>query len=385
MFPDQKWLLDLNQIEGMKPKEARAAIVEKFLKNNPDAVNIAMSDFLQAGFSDLQYIGDVKVDGTNLVKLAQLAQANGMTTGEARRLTRWGKDQLQLEPELFIPAYTAAQDAGTFDKDRTGGLTESVATLRKGGRKVYTLHHGEAFDKWSKGLAKGLELYDSPMLAMVYAHDPDLAQRMATQWYTITPDEATKISTYVGDPDKVGAIPGVKQAEEDWYRSVLEGSGNFQLVDERAVLDAARTIVGSWNMTLGEPQLNNLLSQWKGAQARTLQSQSPFKRYDQQLIQVNAPQDEGAFLRETLRSTGEYGQLFGNKSTAETEQEYVNRFENKSQEYLGDQNIGAVRAGMMSGDPNTVVGQAMASGKAYESSRFRGRLATMADTFRSMT
>ena len=378
LMPEQADWLKAGRKPGESDLNFKIKKVEEFLQNNPKSVSdMVLQEYAQGPFSGLQFEGDIIVDGFKKRTLDGLSQQYGLSFEDVRRLARWGKNRYGIDPELFVGAYQVALDGGTFDDEKTARI--------KGKPETHVILGGNEFATWGKQLEEGLKQYDSPLLAMVFAHDPDLAQRMASQWYSLSADDIERIGSYVGDIDALENMPGVRTSETAWLRSVMEGAGNFQLVDERSVLDAARTIVGSWNMTLGENQLQNLVGQWKSAQARVMQAQNPFQRYSQALQQVDAPQDEAAFLRETLRSTGEYGQLFGNKSNAETEEEYVSRFANQSQEFLGDQNIDAVRAGMRSGDPRAVVGSAMASGDAYESSTFRRKMVRAADVFRSMT
>lgn len=105
---------------------------------------------------------------------------------------------------------------------------------------------------------------------------------------------------------------------------------------------------------------------------------------DDSLRVVDSP-SPGAATAATLRGTAEYGELFGNMADGEDELTYASRFDQESQQLLGDKNLDVVRAGMRSGSRNTVGQAVLLSGEGSDNSTFRQRLARIGEAFREMT
>lgn len=421
MFPELAASFGSGRIDGETDDEFHQRKMETWLSFGPDETK---QFFLHAYGSDpttpLEWRPDMKVDGHSYYDLndwanqyqmrpedvldwANYAKATGVDVGVL--ITAATAAGLELKPNQYradelYKLGPAAPPEPEPEEPYSGGdrfTSEDLMPtpevpgrgMRRHGRarssQKQTLRSSTSLYQFGQKLSEGIDKYDSTVLGIVYATDPMLAERMYASWYELEAEDLTRIQEILGnDWEALQELNGVRDIEVAWLRQVTEGGGiNFKY-DSAAVTEAARTIIGSWNLNLGEAGIESLVAGWKDAQLAVIQSQSPWLQRDA-MNSVDSPDSPDPYFREQLRGTAEYSRLFGHMQAGETEEEYVNRFETQSQNLLGDRMIEHVRTGMMAGDPSAVVGSAIASGDAYKSSRFRERMFSAADVFRSMT
>lgn len=88
--------------------------------------------------------------------------------------------------------------------------------------------------------------------------------------------------------------------------------------------------------------------------------------------------DVGAQLRKLAEGQPVYNELYGKKQAGQSEADYQGSFVAASGDLLGNEaaDNGAVLAGMRTGDYQTTVGATAGSSRAWNNSRFLGRLAS---------
>lgn len=234
---------------------------------------------------------------------------------------------------------------------------------------------------------KALDQYSgSVSVARVAMHSPDLAQRMFDDPYSLSIEEIREIDKMIGG---VQSIADKDPAGASWLMDRMLGSSPTKVtVNKDGIREAAKTLAASWNMTgLSDAQLDQIVNTVVGPQIAAARQSlgNPFNpKFNDGLNVINTP-DALSAAKNKLRGTAEYRDLFGNLRAGETEEEYAGRFLGESEQLLGDTDPGLARAGMRSGDRNTVGQAILASGRGTDSSVFQQRLSRLGEAFRSMT
>lgn len=228
--------------------------------------------------------------------------------------------------------------------------------------------------------------YGSELLGTVAVIQPDLAQRLYDDPYTLTVEELKTVEGIVGAPSQYTSTTDVAGA--NWIQQRLLGGQETIKVDKSGAAEAARTLASSWNLPgLSDRQVNSIVNAVVGPQVAAAKAAlgNPFNPtlHNGPRV-VNAPSPYAAAAGK-LRGSAAYKELFGNLQDGESEEGYAARFDSESQEMLGDKNLEAVRAGMRSGSRNTVGQSALMSGAGSDSSTFRGRLANLGKAFKGST
>jgi len=260
---------------------------------------------------------------------------------------------------------------------------------------------GTTAGQFLRGYEKGMELYDNPFIASIHAVDPDMAERVFREGPMLTAEEWAYVESIVGGVSLYGNTGNaswdtrIRAIEAQIAKAVEFGMGGpvdrgtaerFE-VNEGAAREVGRTLAGNWNMTLSDEDVAILGSAFGGA------VRSAYMAAWNEAMSVGADGapisgdgiDPNSYAADYLRRLPEYLDLFGAKHQAETEEEYVAKFEQMSSTILGYDDPDAVRAGMESGDRNVVGQQALLSGTAEDSSTWQERAAGIEAAFRAMT
>lgn len=250
-----------------------------------------------------------------------------------------------------------------------------------------------------RGFDIGMGMYDNPFIAAIHAVNPELAERVFREGPTLTAKEWANIENMIGNIDQYKTGNTVYDTRLEQIKKQIEkvalaeeglppgGSAPVFEVSEDAAREVGRALAGAWNLTMTDEEIAILGSTFGGA------VRSAYMAAWQESMAAGSEGDPvaatsfnpSAYAAEYLRKLPEYLELFGEKHAAETEEEYVAKFEQMSQELLGYDDPDAVRAGMVSGSRDTVGQNAVLSGAAQGSSRWQERAAGLAEVFRSMT
>lgn len=228
--------------------------------------------------------------------------------------------------------------------------------------------------------------YDSETVARVAMHDSSLAERLYNDPYSLSIEELKNVDVYVGGVEN---IINQDPAGGSWLQERLLGtSGDVVQVDKDGAREAARQLAASWNMPgLSDSQLDRIVQGVVGPQLSVIKQAmgNPFNpKINDDINVVNVPSPYAVAAKD-IRGTAEYRELFGQMQDGESEEQYAGRFNSESQELLGDRNLEVIRAGMRTGDRNTVGQAALLSGAGSDSSTFRQRLARLGNAFKDMT
>lgn len=239
----------------------------------------------------------------------------------------------------------------------------------------------------AKEYREGLDLYEgSQVLAGIHVSDPELAAKLREDPYGMDSGELRRALDYLGQGvDDEGS--GSSDPQLDWIKQRL--AGGYQAtasVDTGAVTEALNTLAQAWNLVGVEGVTASVARDVvAGAVARARASlPNPFGPIQSGVNVVDSVQNIEARIRQRLRQTGDYQDLFGQKDAAESEEEYVARFENRSQSVLGDDDSNVVRNAMRSGNVNAVYQQALLTDAGDASTRFQEILARNAQVLREM-
>jgi len=353
-------------------------------------------------------VEDRIIDGQSASTVFQLSSQMGIRSSEAAHLLNTA-DRFGIPRELMAVAYqqnrresgrlsTYAHDRDNWsrptrgsrrtnrvDQQEEGPIPEGSSGARLDPQKISAHRIGVR-------LNEGMEMYGDRVTAAVYVQNPELAHKMFTDPWSMNREELQEAIDALGDQD----VPGGKE-QMDWLRARRDGqldmsAGQGESRDTDAAREAARTLAAEWNMTsLPNSVLDAIAGGWLGNARGAVQASlpNPFNP-DLSIPQGGGVEDRAldleTFVRNHLRSLPEYQELFGNMTEGEDEDDYAGRFQSQASGLLGNVATGeAARAGMRTGDIDTVGQQAISSGSALKSSTFQERLAVLADAFRSGT
>lgn len=259
-----------------------------------------------------------------------------------------------------------------------GAVPEQIDEVRRFASEQYEI---------AQRLKDGNELYSSPLLSMIYAVDPELAERLKSG-EPLTVEETRMLKEIIGADDTLlRQIDNMRLPELDHVMDLMTGETTQLTYDETAVLEAARTIAQSWNLDFDDAELLGLTKTWKDGQQETFNQRSPFLETEDRVntFGEGGQSDGNLAMRETIRNTPDYQRFFSNKPGSQTEETYVSRFQNQSSRIFGDLVPEAIQAGMETGDINAVGQAGIYSGAAEESSQFLGGLARLSQSLRKLT
>lgn len=324
-------------------------------------------------------------------RVQSLARVGGIPTTMARRVMS-AAEQAEVNP--FALSVVVGKNYGEGRVNYTPGLRN---VDRETGRAPSAREARERFENRAIGdLASELQqwsqqLFNPAMAVFAMIEDPELARRMQADPWGATSAELRRIRDALGpmssDPDAAAALSWIDQRLSGAFKDVS------QQVDTGTVREAARNLAAAWNLPdLGDGWLDSLASAYASQYAVGLDTLYPNPFSDDNMDRprqiIRHVQGAGAMAADRLRATAGYRELFGNKTDGESEEEYVGRFEQMAGHTFGpgfDGSTEAVRTGMRSGESQDVRTHGIASGEAFDSSTFQGRLASFAQAFRSMT
>jgi len=233
----------------------------------------------------------------------------------------------------------------------------------------------------------GMERYGSELLATVSLEDNDLANRLHNDPYSLTTEELNNVVDIIGGTDKWSGMPGL-ESQASWITERLMGTQQVARVDISGAKEAARTLAAAWNMPeLSEAQLTQIASGQVAANLSAIRAAqgNPFKpEVGGGIKVVNLPSPYAA-AAESMRGTAMYQELFQNRRSGESEEEYAQRFDRSVSKFTGDSDPALARVGMRSGDPETVGRNLMATGEGYDNSTFMERLTRLGNAFKGAT
>lgn len=228
---------------------------------------------------------------------------------------------------------------------------------------------------------QGLGLYDqSHLLAAIHISNPGLAQRLRDDPYSLDTGELQTALDLAGGGEGREADP-----QMNWIKTRLAGGYRAsEEVDKESMRNAVQVLADGWNLTGTEAVAAALTSELvSDAVARAQASlPNPFGPLEQGTKITDTIRDQAAAVKRRLRETGEYKELFEHLAGGESEEEFVRRFESRTEQILGDDLVGVARNAMRTGDPNAVFQQALHTPVGDTSTRFQEIMARNAQVFR---
>lgn len=252
-------------------------------------------------------------------------------------------------------------------------------------------------DILAKAIAEGTEKYGDEVTGYIYAVDKDLAQAVYDNPYALSGGQTERLEEIMDrfTPQNQQYLPG-DSTVISWLRDdVAKANETRRPVDAPAEADVRSGLRSLWQSWFREDPNDSDLDQFTSFFAnqqveyanRRDTGFNPLKDTPGGLDPSKAPSVQVS-AGEYLRGTAEYDTLFGNRPSGMSEEGYVQAMSTQAQSLLGSAQgqlaSDAVRAGMRAGSTQAVAQQAIASGSAYESSTFMGRLARGANVFREM-
>jgi hypothetical protein len=351
----------------------KVAQVKELLARSPQVWIVQQGVLDWAREADV-YTPEQTTDGVSNTVIAGIMEKTGMSLSRAITVGRVAQ-QHDLDPVELSTLWE------NQESDFQGGSAAALERAVSEGGSVEGFKTRQPLIFTAAEYKAGLDLYNqSKVLAAVHVSDKELAQKLAENPYSLDSGEIQRALNYVGGPEGKEGDPQVS-----WLVNRLAGSYQVRAeVDDEAVRNAVQTLADSWNLTGSEgvaaALAGRLLSE---AVARaTAQLPNPFGAMKDPVSVDQTIQDTTAHVKAQLRHLPEYEALFGEMAPGEAEEEYVSRFENRSQQVLGDDVVSAVRAGMRSGNVNTIYQQGLLTDVGDSSTRFQEIMARNARIIR---
>lgn len=388
--------------------------MHELLSTGPNDMTLALVDSYAASIG--HHSTQLKDNGIRVQELNRIADSYGWTYNEAKSVGLTARHH-KLDPQMLARVYALAKssnhpairDIEPWDDGRPRTEAEfrsSVNNKDRPPRAKKNMNPGEKdgeghpLDQIMKpGLStgsvgalfkRGLDALGTEIPAMVWIFDKDLARRLVDDPYTLTIEELKKVNEYVGGAENWSLERGGTATSANganWILNRLSGARDVVKVDATGAKEAARTLAASWNLYgLTDDQLNRVVNEVAGGQLAALKAErgNPFNPAFRPAAVVNTPSPY-ATAAQQLRGSAAYQELFAHLGDGEAEEAYAGRFNQESQEMVGDTNLDLARAGMRTGSRNTVGQAALASGVGFESSKFQERLKSMGNAFKGMT
>ena len=332
-------------------------------------VQIAVTSF---GQESGNYIPTQMWDNINVLEIQEMMDRYGITSSRAIEIGHVAQ-QYDLEP-LELAELWDNQDIEKLVGGETvfGGVAaekEDFRILQRGLTDTAQLFN------------TGLTLYDqSFMMASLHVQNPELAQRLRSDPYSLDALELREVLKAVG-----GGREGDPQV--NWIQTRLAGGFRASAeVDKEAMRNAVQVLADGWNLTGTEGVVANLTAELVSQSIAAAEASlpNPFGPLARGVALTDVIQDRAAHVKRGLRETPEYKDLFQNLQGGESEEEFVRRFENRSQSILGDDVVGAVRNAMRTGNVNTIFQQGLNTPVGDSSTTFQEIIAKNAQVFRDM-
>ncbi len=306
------------------------------------------------------------IDNVNVLDIGQMMRTHNISRDRAVTIGRVA-NQFDIEPLALAEIWDnfKAED----QVDLGGGLNFRIA--RRGLAGV------------AQTYKQGLGLFDqSHLLASLYIVDPGLAQRLRSDPYSLDTADLQRALDAVG-----GAEGDSSDPQTNWIKQRLAGGFRASAdVDKESMRNAVQVLADGWNLTGTEGIVANLTAELVSQAVAKAQASlpNPFGPLTQGVALTDTIQDQAAHVKRRLRETPEFSELFAHLQGGESEEEFVRRFENRSQQVLGDDVVGAVRNAMRTGNVNTIFQQGLHTPVGESSTRFQEILARNAQTFRDL-
>jgi hypothetical protein len=348
--------------------DEKAASLQDLLTRSP-SVWIVQQGVLDWAMENDAYTPNQKFDGVSVTEINSIMEGTGLTFSKAITVGKVANAH-KLDPIALASNWS-------FQQENAG--------VEPGGKPEIRNAKGPSVQAVAERFKAGLDLYGgSNVLAGVHLSDPELARKLKSDPYSLDSGELRRILTYIGGTEGKEGDPQVS-----WIERRL--AGDFEITaeyDPVAVEDAFKTITTNWNMTGAEGMAAALAGELMAqavAQARS-QLPNPFRDITggEPVNVEQTIQDMSAHIKQRLRGHPEYQALFSHLAPGESEEEYAGRFERRSQEVLGDDIVGSVRAGMQSGNINTIYQQGITTEAGDSSTRFQELMARNARILREM-
>lgn len=316
------------------------------------------------------YTPEILVDGVRHLDISMFEELAGVSRGVGWMIGNTFKGS-KLDSQFVAEVWKMKVGNQYFKKDSDNPADRRAAQEAKEGAYRFRQRLEEYWDRFN----------GSKVLTAVAMVDPLLAQKLFDDPYQLNAEELQKveeavrgISTPEGDPQK------------NWIYSRLAGGQRVTVqTDSGAYEEAVRTLANAWGMVVDEGAVSRIARSMISNEIAAARAQlaNPFNpQLDPDPVEVF---DRSTSVEEQLRSHPEYQELFEHKSDAESEEAYAGKFAQQSAQMLGEVDTVAQRAGMRSGNTNTVGQNVLLTGRGFQSSRFQDRLVGIADAFRSMT
>ncbi len=321
------------------------------------------------------YIPTMETDGVDELDILAIMDNQGVDRAGA---LNFGRVALlyDLKPKALADlwdnyGFKEGQTVPVTEEEQLGGDQRDFRTVKRGLGDIAQLYK------------QGLGLYDqSHLLAAIHISEPTLAQRLRTDPYSLDSGDLRRALDYIGGGEGREGDPQV-----NWIRTRL--AGEFKAsgeVDKESMRDAVQVLADGWNL-IGTEQVSAALTSELVADAvarAQADLPNPFGGIEEGGGITDTIQDQTAHVKARLRETPEYKELFGHLAGGESEEEFVLRFDKRSQEIFGDDVVGAVRNAMRTGNVNTIFQQGLNTPVGESSTRFQEILALNAQVLRDM-
>jgi hypothetical protein len=237
---------------------------------------------------------------------------------------------------------------------------------------------GYSFGDAAFRFERAKDMFANSTVAQLWVVNEDLAERLFSNPYSFTAQELQKLVDVMGGFEAFQALdPG----GANWVARRLEGGKDIVQVDMDGAREAARTLAAAWNMPDMPDSFIEQVARGVAAPQVAAYKAMMGNPFNPQLSQgpsvMNVP-SATATAERLLRQTDLYQELFSHNVWGENEEMYAGRMSDEAQSLLGNAATPAnARAGMRTGDINTIGQQAVFSGEGYGSSRFQERLAQL--------
>ena len=334
--------------------------IEEMVANNPDLVGFAIRDFarqqgwymLRDDADALRVLGELNDDdpfsyAQHIVEMTNHFNTDAVLVGRAMRAAReyWGED-------ANVVGFKVASD-----------------------------------------VANGLETYDNPLVAVLHAVSPALAEGLVNDRYNLDREQLSQIRDIVGEN-----FAG--DAGYEWINMRLDGVGSDgsragSAPNNLDVMEAARALAQSWNLPLTDEILQGIASGYDGVFAGVVaqndnnpfgrQSDKPLYGGGEGELGGTAGQSEAGYLVGALRQTDEYKQRFGLKDPTQSEEEYVSQSANAVTALFGERNPTAINQTMEQGGDRNAAWRVGIAGEGMNSATFKRKMLEIGEVFRRYT
>ncbi|HEX7099353.1 MAG TPA: hypothetical protein VF377_08920 [Acidimicrobiia bacterium] len=338
--------------------EEKIGTVQRILSEAPN--NPVVRAALQA-FAEQEKIYKPESDLLNIMN------EFGLDRAKAKALIELSRTQ-EVDPERVAEVYK--HQAG-LDPDR-GGWAAEMGFNRM---SFVTIAHR---------YKEGLDIYGTHLLAAVHANDPSLAARLVNDPWALDSGEIDRVLGMVAADDPRNA----DDPQIQWLKNRKMGEYNIAVpVDEDSIREAVTTLAAAWNLTTNmDPITESVVREVVAgavAQARAAMP-NPFGGMRDDMSVVDVVNNVTANVAARLRALPEYQLLFRHMRPGESEEEFVQRFERRTQELFGEDLIDPTRIGMMAGNTNAVYQAGITTDIGEDNTRWQEMMARNADLFRRL-